>query len=1239
MDVSIKYKGIAPYDEKDQADFVGRTDETWALYDRICRNDYTVYYAASGEGKSSLIKAGLLPILRRRNYFPIYITFEDNELADISRVGKVIEDRIEREIKKYSDKEKQLSLNNGISYEQSEWSKKYFGGEELKKHEELLSGNLWWKLRNYCFKRKNETELIPLFIFDQFEEVFTKASYAWTDAFFGWLEEISTDYVPASLRKIVDFCDVSEIPTRKNFKALFSFRTEYLGDLDYWCVQKHFLPSMQDNRICLKPLTPKGAMEIIKIGGASLDKYTGDIIRGCAENGIDVNKEQPCVYALILSVVCKTLSESPEQEREAFLNELKRNRDNAIDNVLLKFYKDKLKEVGLDYEKDSHIIAEIENALVNENGKRSRRDTDEHTMRPLSKWIDKLCEKNNGLVKIVGKREINREVVKTVEFPHDRLCKAIDSARKERQLRLAEKVIRQKEWIQFGIITIVFGIITYLISSSFHTIYKFFDNPSFCDEEHSTCILMLLLVLFSPILTLLLCYGKSRSKWQNIFILCTSTISTVSFGALLYCNKSNNIQFSQAYIPYVADVGLIVSCCILLLSSYRLFSSKATFLHDNSKNKSQSYWPLWGALLLIASYVFYLTVYDLSVGKNEPIDSFWGFFVLPLFYTLFVRGFYHIETNFKSKACWILVIGLIALLLLDMFFFYSHLNMPLHCTYWQNYGILFSVVMIATYCGAFIYSLWHSKTNNPFYQLHNAKRILASSCCVCITILAFYMSLGYNPFKVSTNSVVKVDNWRSIVVKSAVNGKTMYGILTAQGDTIIPYCLDLGENDSVIAKNIANRTYKIVANSIIGNPFSNYTTNTDASVTWSTQNKILIGNIISFPTLEEYLYKDIYSDIPINSTLEQSIDYYSRKLFVELRKANINWLRTGKKYDMANLPSYEKVEELQTKALDKTMTRFMQKSDSVGQQKRCNMQIMEDQDLVDLECSFVRSMLLCMLKDRCHHQDYPELISLQNTFLFAFFPDIPKMNFIRNVNTNFVINLKIDNKQRSASFGDHSIYTNADVLKKRAFVWYDMFYGLCLQDAKYNSVLFEKMYSDSFSTDSLKKCLNEIRKIANFGKVLEDKKTGENLDKNELIDIVNLILNFNNPDFWQSVKDNTHLQADVSDYIREDEQLKKIRKDVFDSLMICLNGRPTGLYNNCLEQTCKGIIIASAFRGYNIEENVEALKEYNKKKNEIHSSISTIVDARKKKQRIAEQNKELQSIFDSIIKKTKKKKK
>lgn len=1238
MNTEKTYLGIVPYDENSDCKFVGREEEIQQLYDRIVRNDYTIYYAASGEGKSSLIKAGLFPQLRKRDYFPIYIVFNEDDFTSEERIGDIVLKHIDAEITKYNNDEHNIEKIEKTNWP---WCENYLDVFESKAISEQSID--WLRIRNVKIVSKNvsreNVDLVPLLVFDQFEEVFTKTSFEWTEKFFKWLEFVSIDGIPTDLLKKEQ--QRGQIYARKNFKVLFSFRTEYLGELDYWCSQKCFLPALQNNRLCLKQMTIKGANEVVALN-EEFANYSNDIVIGCADtraelckNELDKEKDNACVHALILSVLCKTLCEYDKEERENVLQKLKANQKDTVNEILLKFYKEKLKDAGLDFVKDEKIISRLEDALIDENGKRKRIKSNNPNLAGLSEWVEKLCSKDNGLLKVVGQDASS----KTIEIPHDRLCEAIDTVRKERQLRLAEKVIRQKEWMQFGVITMVFVFITYLVSSSFHTIHKFFDNPSLCDEEHSTCILMLLLVLFSPILTLLLCHGNSRSKRQNIFTLCTATISTVSFGALLYFNKSNNIQFSQAHIPYVVVAGLIISSCILLLSSYRLFSQKTTLQHDNSKDKSQSLWPLWGALLLIASYVFYLTVHDLSAGINEPQDSFWGILALPLLYTLFVKGFFHVETKLKSKSFWILIVGIVPLFILELFFYLCHFLISLLVVNWQDYGVQTSLVLIVTYCVAFIYYLWHSKTNNLFYRLNTAKRILISSFCVCITVFAFYQNLGYNPFKISPNSVVKVSSWRSVVVKTTDGNKTLYGILSAQGDTIIPCCLDLGENDSIVAKKLTDMferaAYEIMANSKIENPFTNDTINTDGSVTWS--NNILVGEIVSSPTLEEYLYKDIDSNIPSNSTFEDSIDYYSRKLFIELRKANINWLITGKKYDMANLPSYEKVEKLQAEALDKTMGDFMQKSDSVGSQKRNNMQIMEDQDLVDLECSFVRSMLLCMIKDRCHHQDYPELISLQNTFIFAFFPDIPKMKLKRNVNTNFSVDLKIDNELRPTPFKNHSIYTNGDVLKKRAFVWYDMFYELCLQDAKYNSVLFEKMYSDSLSTDSVKKSLNEFRKkIANLNKALEGKKSLWNIDVNELVDIFNLALNLYNPDYLQSVKDDLNLQVNVSEYIREDEQFEKLKKNVFDSLMICLNRRPLGLYNDCLEQTCKGIIIASAFRGYDIENNVKSLHEYDSVKNALYSSMRTIVDVRKQKQKLAETNKELQSILDSIIKITKK---
>lgn len=58
------YKGLAPFDEGDRADFYGRDDVTETLVDVVGSNTLTAVIGASGSGKSSIVMAGLVPELR-----------------------------------------------------------------------------------------------------------------------------------------------------------------------------------------------------------------------------------------------------------------------------------------------------------------------------------------------------------------------------------------------------------------------------------------------------------------------------------------------------------------------------------------------------------------------------------------------------------------------------------------------------------------------------------------------------------------------------------------------------------------------------------------------------------------------------------------------------------------------------------------------------------------------------------------------------------------------------------------------------------------------------------------------------------------------------------------------------------------------------------------------------------------------------------------------------------------------
>jgi len=64
----VPWPGPRPYDEKDWQDFCGRDPEIHELLDRVRVEKLTVLLGASGTGKTSLIRAGLVPMLRQERY-------------------------------------------------------------------------------------------------------------------------------------------------------------------------------------------------------------------------------------------------------------------------------------------------------------------------------------------------------------------------------------------------------------------------------------------------------------------------------------------------------------------------------------------------------------------------------------------------------------------------------------------------------------------------------------------------------------------------------------------------------------------------------------------------------------------------------------------------------------------------------------------------------------------------------------------------------------------------------------------------------------------------------------------------------------------------------------------------------------------------------------------------------------------------------------------------------------------
>lgn len=81
---SNPYRGLKSYEEEHSQYFFGRTKQVEKLCDRVCEHPLTVVLGASGSGKSSLVKAGLIPHLKRSpeesQQSQVLVSLQDNQI-------------------------------------------------------------------------------------------------------------------------------------------------------------------------------------------------------------------------------------------------------------------------------------------------------------------------------------------------------------------------------------------------------------------------------------------------------------------------------------------------------------------------------------------------------------------------------------------------------------------------------------------------------------------------------------------------------------------------------------------------------------------------------------------------------------------------------------------------------------------------------------------------------------------------------------------------------------------------------------------------------------------------------------------------------------------------------------------------------------------------------------------------------------------------------------------------------
>jgi hypothetical protein len=457
LDEENPWPGLVAFDEASERFFHGRAEVAAELRRLVLNSSLTVLFGASGLGKTSLLQAGLFPLLRKSDVLPIYLRLDVHD-----RAAPLVD-----------------QLKHAVL-------------AQCRKHEVVAPAirdgeSLWEWLHREDFElwsRRNR-RLTPLFVLDQFEEVFT----------------LGAENADAVARFRIDLADLIEhrIPvavadriaaggrdggggdrdgdgdgdrdgdgglslSSQRYKVLVSFREDFLPDVEGWARD---VPSLMRHRVRLLPMSGAQAFdavhrtaphladegiawEIVRfVAAAQTDAATGAAgaagaagAVGAAGAGVGTADPELQVEPALLSLVCDGLNQRRKaQGKRAFDIALLRATGPSI---VTDYYEASV--AGLPPRVQRFITEE----LITERGFRKPCDIDDAralhgvTEAEIRTLVDRR------LLRIEPHRQTHR-----VELTHDLLTRVVRESRDQQRERAKAQRQRKRIALASGVVAVL----------------------------------------------------------------------------------------------------------------------------------------------------------------------------------------------------------------------------------------------------------------------------------------------------------------------------------------------------------------------------------------------------------------------------------------------------------------------------------------------------------------------------------------------------------------------------------------------------------------------------------------------------------------------------------------------------------------------------------------------------------------------------------------------------------------
>lgn len=407
VDERNPWLGLASFTEDTRQYFYGRDEEVGELARRVQRKLLTILFGQSGLGKTSILRAGLVPKLRGHGYCPVYVRI------DYSKESPEPSEQIKQAIAETARRFGQWTRVGVAAAGESLW-------EFLHHRDDLLLD-------------QSGATLIPLLIFDQFEEIFTLAQTddfgrARASRFIADLADLVENRPPQDLERRLEQDDSAAERfdfARSDYRVLIALREDYLAPLEGL---KGVMPSVTQNRLRLARMTGSQALAaVLQPGKGLVNEDVGAAIVRFVAGGAELANAE--VEPSLLSLICRELNDArlSQGRPEISLDLL----EGSHEGILVNFYERCLAD------QPAAVRRVIEDELLTESGFRENVAEEK-----LSSSFAQAGAAPDTLPVLVNRRLLRIEErldVRRVELTHDVLCGVVKTSRQVRKEREARE--------------------------------------------------------------------------------------------------------------------------------------------------------------------------------------------------------------------------------------------------------------------------------------------------------------------------------------------------------------------------------------------------------------------------------------------------------------------------------------------------------------------------------------------------------------------------------------------------------------------------------------------------------------------------------------------------------------------------------------------------------------------------------------------------------------------------------